>query len=236
MSRAFIALILLSVASPAFAQDRPPLKPTRDATVTYRTLGRDAGVKSMRISQAAGLPVMRVEADQMPGYALVNREAGRTTVVMAEQKTYMDVAAERMPAQARQLPDKDSRYTRKGTDTVAGTKCNVWDYSNPRGAGTACITAEGILLRALGGDGSGIEATAISYTAMPTAAYYPPAGFQRMDMPNFAGGAAGGMPGGITLPPGFKLPPGVTLPPGFTLPPGVTLPPGLAPGMVPPTR
>jgi hypothetical protein len=219
-----IALLATAVALPASAQDHPMLQSTRDVEVAYKTLGRNAG-HDLTLSQSASIGKIRVDGGQMQGYAIVDRARHTTTVVMTEQHMYMDVAGDRPPGQQMPLPDERGTFRRTGTATIAGVTCTVWDYSNGGSSGSACITADGVMLRAVGKDGNGLEATKVVYVAQPAAKFAPPAGYQKMTMPAGMGGAnpGGGMPAGggqgFTLPPGIKLPPGVQLPPGMTLPP-----------------
>jgi hypothetical protein len=86
---------------------------------------------------------------------------------------------------------ENMKFARKGTDTVAGTKCTVWEVTNDQGGGTACITDDGVLLR---GESSGpngevlMTATAVSYAPLSSSVFQPPAGYQKMQVP--AGGGS----------------------------------------------
>lgn len=224
MSRSASILTLLTIIAtlPAHAQDRPPLAATRDVMVTYRTLGRDAG-KQVVMSQSAATHRMRVETAQSPGYAIIDQAGHTTTVVMTDKQMYMEMQGNHGPGQSTGLPDANGRFTRRGTETIAGVRCTLWDYASGDQTGSTCITNDGVTLRAIGKDGGGIEAISVDYSAQPAERFAPPAGFQRMTLP--AGMPGGGMPGagmpsagmpgaghGFALPPGVKLPPGVTIP------------------------
>ncbi len=69
---------------------------------------------------------------------------------------------------------------------MAGLDCTVWNLTGKQGTGSACITADGVVLRADGQarrEGSGrLEATSVAYGPQPAALFEPPPGFQRMDL------------------------------------------------------
>ena len=75
-------------------------------------------------------------------------------------------------------------FTRRGTETIAGLKCTVWDISARDGGGSACMTDDGVMLRGRGTDGKGgIEATSVKYGTQPAALFKPPAGYSKLDVP-----------------------------------------------------
>lgn len=192
--RVFLAAAaVLTLAAPAVAQDKPLMTPTKDVAVTYKTVGRDAG-QTMTISYSADARLMRIDANGMPGYVVVDRDKQRSMMVMPDQKMYMEMNAAHAPPGTGLPDDANANLTKKGTDTVAGIACTVWAAQTPHGPGEACITADGVMLRATGKDGAGLEATQVSYSAQPAANFAPPAGFQKMDMPAMPPGGA--MPGG----------------------------------------
>jgi hypothetical protein len=194
-------MVTRAMVTEARAQDRPPMTATRDATVVYQTTGREAG-QAIEISFGAASGLMRIDNPSIAGYAIVDRKGRRMTVVMTEMRMFMEMAAAGMPGQPN-LPEEDAKFTRKGTDTIAGQSCTVWDFAAPNGTGSVCLTSDGILLRARTNDGSGMDATKVSYAAVPAANFSPPAGFMKMDM-GALGGAAGMLGGG--MPPGMRPP------------------------------
>lgn len=204
---------LAAFAQPALAQERPRLQPTSDVEVAYKTLGRDAG-HTMTISQSASIPRMRIDGGNMPGYAIVDRTRHTTTVVMDQQRSYMEISGDRPGGSPTKMPDERSSFRRTGSDTIAGLTCTVWEVSTDGQGSAACVTANGVMLRIIGKDGRGLEATKVTYVTQPASKFAPPADYQQMQMP-----AGMGSMQGFTLPPGIKLPPGMQLPPGMTLPP-----------------
>lgn len=192
--KALIAILSL-LATAALAQERPSLLPTRDVQVVYKTLGHNAG-HELTFSQAAGNPRIRVEGAQIPGYAVIDRAMHATMVVMPAQRMVIDIAADRPSGQDFVLPDAQGRFTRKGLDKVAGLPCTVWDFDTGKDTGTACITADGVMLRTVNRGGDGLEATKLAYVPQPLALFAATPGYQKMTYPTGYAGAV--KPGAAT--------------------------------------
>jgi hypothetical protein len=86
------------------------------------------------------------------------------------------------------LPNSGARFTREGQSVVAGRPCTRWRVAAPRGSGTACVTPDGVILQAQGGDARGasgeIRATDVTYAAQPAALFKPPQGAMRLSLPD----------------------------------------------------
>ena len=99
-----IGLVLVAVALPtvaALADDRPPMKPTRDATVTYKTVGADGG-HTIKMSFSAQTGLIRSDMPNMQGYMIVDRDRQKSTMVMTEQRMFMEMDS-RMNPQAQAI-------------------------------------------------------------------------------------------------------------------------------------
>jgi hypothetical protein len=81
----------------------------------------------------------------------------------------------------------DMKFTRTGTDTVAGLSCTMWNVVSPRAAGSVCVTADGVMLSGEGkshdGSVSGIQATAVTYGPQPASLFAPPPDFKQIKLP-----------------------------------------------------
>jgi hypothetical protein len=174
----------------AVAQERPPVAPTRDVLVTYRATapvqGRraPAGAQTLRVATTQGGRLMRIEGvGAGDAYVIVDRTTQRMVMVMPQDRRFMEMPADDAFARGFVL-NTSMRFVRRGADTVAGLKCTVWEVTSQEGAGTACVTDDGVLLRGRGSDGKGgIEATAVKYGPQPAAMFRPPAGFSRFELP-----------------------------------------------------
>lgn len=212
-----IALVALLVSFPALAQDRPAVAPTRDVAVTYRA-SSGGNATEMRIAWLPARGLMRIDMPGGQGWMLMDTRAGTGFMVMDAQRMIMDMPSGAAPPAL--TPSSTARFTREGTARVANLDCVNWRIEDQGQAGRACITADGVMLRAEGGRaGTGpaadgrLEATAVTYGAQEPARFQRPAGYQALQMP---AGVPGGMPGasGQALPRGTALPP-----PGITMPP-----------------
>ncbi|MGX9964378.1 DUF4412 domain-containing protein [Roseomonas sp. F4] len=187
-----LAVLLATATLPALAQDRPPLFPTRDVAVTYRVTGAraQAGLPSMSIAWLAAQQTMRMDMGGM-GYMVADHKAQRGFMVMEQMRMLMDIPME----QANTGLPSGGTFRRTGSDTVAGHPCTVWSFQDGQNNGTACVTADGVMLRAQGtsgGESGGMEATQVAYGTQDPARFRRPQGYQTMQMPQ---GMPQGMPG-----------------------------------------
>jgi hypothetical protein len=194
---AAVALLAGLIPGLASAQEHPPLTPTREATVLYRVQGpRDQAAMSVRVHVSGGR--LRVEPATLPGYVIVDRGADRVLMVLRQPHAYFETSAH--SGMARDfLPSERMRFTRGGTERVAGLPCTLWDVQAPEGrTGSVCVTADGIVLRGQGSDpqyGSGsLEAVSVTYAPQPAGLFQPPSGYLRMDIPSLPAGPGGAPP------------------------------------------
>jgi hypothetical protein len=196
--RAPAATVLVAaalVAQPALAQDRPPLFPTRDVAVTYRTLGEAAQLPAITMSWLAAQQLMRSDMPGM-GYMVMDQRNQRAFMVVEQARMIMDIPTGQAMAQAG--PSPNATFRREGSATVAGHACTIWSYQDGGNQGRACVTAEGVMLRAEGtsqGRTGGMEATQVAFGPQDPARFQRPQGYQAMQgMPGMPG--AGQPPGG----------------------------------------
>ncbi|MGG5812240.1 DUF4412 domain-containing protein [Falsiroseomonas sp. CW058] len=203
MRAATLAALATLAAAPAAAQDRPPLHPTRDVSVTYRITGGapqgtpQGAPQSIAISWLAAPQVSRMDMGPL-GYMVADHRTQRGFMVMQQQRMVMEVPVQQ--AMQQYGPSANATYRRTGTDTVAGLACQVWTYQDRGNSGTACITADGVMLRARGtaqGQSGGMEATQVSYGPQDPSRFQRPQGYQSVQIPGgIPGLPGGGMPGG----------------------------------------
>ena len=167
MRSLFGAMMAFTLSLPALAQDAPRLFPSRDVAVTYRVSGM--GYTIADFAGQTGFMVM-----QMP------------------QPMVMDIPMAQAASHVRAL--ESARFTRQGTDRVAGVACTNWRHEGPQGSGTGCFTDDGVMLRSQGsapGVQGALEALRVTYGPQDMARFQRPAGVPAMQMP---GGMLPGMP------------------------------------------
>ena len=192
--------LCLGMAVPAVAQEHPLTQPSRDVMVEYHVESKEAGPqrpRDVRMYFTDQGNKMRVEGSGQPGYAVMDRGAGRMMVVMPEQRMYMEMPLD--PKRMMGFDSKDGTFTRHGTDTVAGYTCNVYDAQTERHSGQVCITDDGVMLRARSNDnneGGNLEATKVVYGSQQASLFAPPAGYQKFEAASMPHGMQGMPPGG----------------------------------------
>lgn len=193
MRHAIAAALIATLPVAAQAQDRPQIFPTRDVAVTYRVSGQGQAAELTMLWSAAQR-LMRMNMPQGIGYMVADYNAQRGFMVMEPTRMIMDVPMEQAAGQQREL--ESARFTRGGTDKVAGHDCTIWRYQSASSQGEACITTDGVLLRGGGaarGAGNGqMEATRVVYAPQDAGLFRRPQGYQTMQVPQ---GMQQGMPG-----------------------------------------
>lgn len=178
------------VVPAAAAQDMPTLRPTHDVTVVYGVVGSPppSGAEqthTIRMIWGDRGQALRVEIDQGKAITLIDFAQHRVTMLIKPQRLALDFTLDPRLVPGFVIP-ADAHLSRVGTDTVAGQGCEVWKLTGPRGAGTACITRDGLVLRAVGtmaNAGTGrLEAVSVTYGPQPAALFAPPPDFRRMDL------------------------------------------------------
>lgn len=184
-------LVPLAAAGTAAAQDRPLLQPSRDVTVTYRIEGAAAsaipgGIDGpLRLSWDAAHQRLRAEAEGRPQAVLVDLPNHTATMLDGVMR-----AAIALPVRDRDLQPltlAGAQLTRRGAGNVAGMACTNWDVESHRGAGTVCLTADGVALRADGavdGHKGSFTATSVRYGEVAPNLFTAPPGYLALD---FAG-------------------------------------------------
>ncbi|MEO9188920.1 MAG: hypothetical protein ABI224_02795 [Acetobacteraceae bacterium] len=190
MRHSMIAAAVLALGcSPAFASDLPSLHPSRDVAVVYHADGTaEAGGVSqshtIRMFWGEAGQALRVEFDAQPIVALIDFKRQRMEMLIGSRQMVLETKLDPTLVPGFVLPT-GAKAVRAGTDTVAGLGCTVWRLTGPRGSGAACITEDGVVLRAEGKAerGSGrLEAVSVTYAPQAASLFAPPAGFARMDL------------------------------------------------------
>jgi hypothetical protein len=188
------ATLAVAAALPAAAQDRPAnLLPTRDVALTYRILGVQAqpghGAPTIGIAYLAAEGKMRVEMGAViPGmnaWGLTDMRSGRSDVVLENLRTVIPNPGGQDLSRALRMAE-GARMTRGDAATVAGQRCTNWRWENEGQRGTSCLTADGVMLRAVNEAGQGMEATEVGYAAQDAARFRVPAGYRQQSLEDAA--------------------------------------------------
>ena len=184
--RLSLALLAALVAGHAAAQDRPAVLPLRDVTVDYTVDStQPLPVRAIRVAARAGAERIRVEQSNL--VLLVDRQARRVVVLLAAQNAALALPWPRQVRQGFDMLDH-ARLTRRGLGTQAGLACTVYDVAADATRLTACLTRDGVVLRADGamrGQTYHLAATAVSYAPLDAALFAPPPGVAPLQIPSF---------------------------------------------------
>lgn len=182
------------VPSAGRAQDRPRVQPSRDVAVSYRLEGDAAS------AVPGGVPgALRLSWDAA-GQRLRAEPEGRTQAIIVDLRAHSAQMVDTTLRSALTLPVRDAdlqpltldgaRLTRRGEEIVAGLRCTDWAVQSPRGAGTVCLTADGVALRAAGevdGRRGTFTATSVSYGPQRDELFRVPSGYMQFSLPKIGG-------------------------------------------------
>jgi hypothetical protein len=180
---------LLALPLAAQAQDRPRLEPTRDVAVTYRLIGQGAQGQVGLAWRAAGRQARLSNPDG--SFMVVDLGAGSGFVASDQQRELIVLPAPPRDAGIPGLVPPGGRFTREGTDRVAGLDCTNWRVELPDGGrGRVCVTGDGVVLRSVGAAAGqpeqGLEATSVNYGPQDPARFNRPAGYREVQPPSDA--------------------------------------------------
>lgn len=191
MRKTLAAALIAALPLAAQAQDRPQIFPTRDVAVTYRVAGQGQQSELTMLWSAANR-LMRMNLPGGAGFMVADHQNQRGFMVMEAMRTVMDVPMAQAAGFQRDF--ENARFTRGGTEKIAGADCTVWRYEGASQSGEACITADGVMLRAQGaaqGQQGRMEAVRVQFAPQDAALFRRPQGYQTMQMPQ-------GMPQGMS--------------------------------------
>ncbi|MFH5925862.1 hypothetical protein [Roseomonas xinghualingensis] len=196
MRRLFPALALVLLPAFAQAQSRPATFPTRDVVVSYRVLGKASPQtpREFTVAALASEGRLRVETPSMPAWGLVDRHTGRSEMVMDVMRVVTPSPVRQEEAMRYLRLAENARLTSAGTAGQAGQRCTNYRWEQQGQRGTACLTADGVLLRGVNERGEGIEAVRVDYVRQDPARFRVPEGYRRVDLGDMGRSLGFGMP------------------------------------------
>lgn len=165
-------VLLLLLAFPAAAQDRPHTVPQRDVDVTYRA-GTGAQAMEQRSRWRVADGKVRLDPPTPGVYMILDTRAGTMAMVSDADRGVVDLPLPPMPGTVRAAPG--AAMARVGSDRVAGLPCTEWEATDTQGLPTvACYTDDGVMLRARRGATVFVEAKTVAYVTPDDAAFAVP--------------------------------------------------------------
>jgi hypothetical protein len=148
----------------AASADQPLLRPTRDVDVTYRASAPHGGPPiEQRVRWLAAAQTMRIDLPAPGLYVIIDYIARRMSVVRDETRSVIEMAAPDSVA-AMTGAKLTTSYVRHGEAVVAGHGCTEWQtLDRDAHPVIACITGDGVLLRAGTADQVRVSAVSVRY-------------------------------------------------------------------------
>jgi hypothetical protein len=184
---ALAALLASTAAGAAVAADTPAIVPTRDVDVLYQA-EQNGQTLQQRLRWDMNDQLMRVDSPSPGLWMLVNYRNRTIDLVNDPDRSILDLGKTAGP-----LPGEPggTSFVRRGSNQIAGIPCTDWQATDTQGQPTlACLTADGVLLRATRGDQVLIQASRVTYGPQNPALFQLPAGYTRSQPPP-AGPATG---------------------------------------------
>jgi hypothetical protein len=212
------AVLCAGVGSPGAhaAEDRPATIPTRDVDVTYQMARQDAtaAVKPLeqRMRWAVSTSLLRVDPPIAGIYVVMNYKTHRLDTIREKERMVVEMDAS--GAGLSMGAPSNAKFTRKDDAMVAGLPCTEWETRDVAGQpALACLTADGVLLRAVSRGRTLIEASTVHYGPIDSRVFDIPASYKRI-LPPTPGSApspvpatpAPGSPDTMTRVPAAKAP------------------------------
>jgi hypothetical protein len=180
----------LLLSRPALqAEDAPLLAPAPDVTVMYQLTGasQQNGAVKMQVTYAekgrVRMDFFRTpEANVSFASLIYDPPSDRVITVLPERRGYLQRDVGGLPSPGSFLNAR-MNFTHEGTATIAGIECTDWRVLNgTAGEGTACVTKDGVVLRATRNKpvAGAAEAVTVKYGPPPPHAFDIPADYEHI--------------------------------------------------------
>jgi hypothetical protein len=166
------ALASLLAASPLGAEEQtpPPLLPTRDVDITYRSTRPVQPTIVERRRWSASDRLVRSEGPDK-STTLYDRDAHEITILNPKNRTYVKLEGSlRQPLD----PEKGKTLKRGGDSLVAGLHCTDWSWTEDAETHTVCLTLDGVMLRLVVDGKTVMQALSVKYGRQPAELFRVP--------------------------------------------------------------
>ena len=176
-------MLALPVAARA---DQPRYVPSRDVAITYSSAGSEAAMPARIVMRYfAVADRIRLESNTGP-YVLVDRTVERVEAVLPDARLALELPPGAGLTQGFLL-GPNVKFRRTGASTALGRACATYEVTLDARRATACITADGLVLRGEGVDPAGrsvkIEAVSVSFTPQLPGMFSPPDTYRYVQLP-----------------------------------------------------
>ena len=170
------AVVTLVVAGTSLsAQEQPQVMPTRDVDITYQITRPNQPPTTNRRRWLASEHLQRVDgADKST--TIFDRNKEEFTLLNPASRTYRKFeGVPRIPI----APEKGVALKRGGEAVVAGLHCVDWSWTvDDIETHTACLTADGVMLRLVIDGKTVMQARSVTYSPQPPRLFEVPPGYE----------------------------------------------------------
>jgi len=165
-------MVLLATAA-VRADDSPHLFPTRDVDITYEITRPQQPKIRERVRWLAAEHLERIDTPDK-STTIYDRSAHTVTLLSSKSRTYRQLdGAPRGPME----PEPDAKIKRGGDGKVAGQPCVDWSWTEDVETRTACVTADGVILRVMVDGATVIQAHSVSFGPQNPKLFQVPANY-----------------------------------------------------------
>jgi hypothetical protein len=189
-----VLIMLFGAGTTSHANDAPLLSPTRPVAVVYRLAGasEQQGARKLMVTYGTQNRVRMdffrfPEATEPFASLIYDPTINRITTVLPERQGYVQRDVGNLPSPGAFL-NAGMTFARLGTVKIAGLECRDWRVLNGNaGEGSACVTDDGVVLRAIRKQPAEglIEASSVHYETAPASLFAPPSAFSFIPSPDF---------------------------------------------------
>lgn len=165
--------IVMRPNAPSWSEERPQLLPTRDVDITYEVTWPQQPKSRERVRWSAGEHLERVDgADRST--TIVDHSGSEITLLIPARRTYRKLErAPRGPAE----PEPGIVLKRGAESVIAGLRCVDWSWTEETETHTACVTADGVLLRLAVDADTVMQARSVTYGPQRAELFRVPLGY-----------------------------------------------------------
>ena len=174
LRNAFLAFFLMGAQTSPQRPDQPVVLPTRDVDITYRITRPQQPALTERRRWLASERLQRVDVNG--GTTIFDRNRGEFTLLNPSTHTYRKFeGTPRMP----RAPGKDVALKPGSDAVIAGLHCTDWSWIDQGDdeTHTACLTADGVMLRLVIGGTTIMQARSVTYAKQPPEIFQVPSGY-----------------------------------------------------------
>lgn len=180
----------LPLGNAALAADQPPPAPTRPVAVTYSVTGPPNGPGKLSVIYDQDAKRVRMDFYRAVGSRaaeasiIFDTTNDRAVTLIPGRKAYMQRSTKGL-ANPGLFLSPTLTYAKQGTEHFAGLTCTDWTIKTDAAQASACVTDDGVILKATGaGKGAqNLTAIAITYGPPPVGTFSVPENYMLVTPP-----------------------------------------------------